>query len=156
MSGHLLASFPTTQLLRSAALFLATLLVSCTTSAPRTVSLECDVLELTPGYVLVTAISSDRSENPEVSGFFVEARSPCSHGEHRVAPPSDRFAEIRSASGRRDLRVERSGFFSVTGVSLADTLVFGFPSFEAGSYSITVEEAVASYVRDQRARARAG
>ena len=139
--------------LRLASLGLLTLAVGCAAPVPRAVSLECDVLGLTPGYVLVTGISSERSPNPEVTGFFVEVRTPCSHGEHRVAPPSDRFAEIRSASGRRPLRVERSGLFRAAGVVLADTLVFGGGPFEAGSYAITVGEAVASYARDRRARA---
>lgn len=143
-------------MLRLLPLGFVTLAVGCAAPAPRTVSLECDVIELIPGYVLVTSVSSEGWPNPEIAGFFVEVRMPCVHGEHRVAPPSEPFAEIRSASGRRPLQVDQSGYFYAQGLSLADTLVFGSPSFESGWYMITVKEAVESYARDRLARAWAG
>ncbi|HEX8385665.1 MAG TPA: hypothetical protein VF576_05755 [Rubricoccaceae bacterium] len=96
---------------------------------------------------------------PEVTGFFLEERTSCTdEGRHGIGPPEGANAEVSGLSGRRPLRVERSGLFRVTGATMADTLVFqgeGSPWLDV-VYSMTVEEAVESYVRDRRARGRAG
>ena len=131
------------------------LVAGCAAERSGRVSLACDTIAPPTGFVLITGVSSVTAARPEISGFFLEERTACTHGtRHQVAVPRRPWAEIRRGEGgRRDLRVERSGFFATGPVSLADTLVFGAESpWPIVAYSITVEEAVASHVRDQRAR----